>query len=335
MSLKNLVKPLALTVGVLASTMAFSQNKDSKDILLPNPDEAKVTKVDTTYVQDDGKSLVKTVELRVKAKQYFPKDSTSVEEMEKNGLTGAYTDALKKEKEALAKEAEIQKARADSAENFLRKGSFELRGGMNIKPVGDNTYKISPVFGLGYKFHILNLDSNTKLGLGLVGYAGTPKDVSSTTGSEVFIKESVHNAGPYMYVGRFYDQTTITNTVKQLVDLYTSIDFKVKDNKFSVAAGPSVSLATKVTDVKSLKRNYLVATSTGNSIPSSVVDLGTKTSSKSKLNLAFNFAAIYKGKEGSRFGFGVYGSNIGSENAHYGFSTTMDLFKSKNNNSQK
>lgn len=328
----NKIKTFA-AAGLVALTTALSaQTQDttkSYTLCIPGAVKTEIkTDLDTTvYTQGPNHTIVVSEEGTYKSETTVDKNKLTVKELDEAGLDKAYTGTLEnKLSEKDSAIADIQ-AELDSTNNYVMKGSVAAAVGANFQDLGDNSFKVNPVVGLGYDFHLFQISPDSKLSLGIMGYLGTPATQEVTKGAPTVVKTETNNAGPYVYNSAFVDQTTTVESVKQVADVTLKGTFKIEDYAFSAGFGPSISTKAVSTTVDSEKQNSITALSTGNVIPSNTYDLGSQTTNDktSVVVQGVNAEINYFGKDG-KFGVGAYGSNLGSENPHFGLKATFKLY---------
>ncbi len=333
MNLKNMIAT-GLLVG---STIFASAQTDTTNytICIPNSNNKVATekpikdlKTDTvTYTQDGDKYFINT-KIQGTISVPIKKENINAKDMESLGLDKAYTGDL--ENTVLAKDSAIAdiQAELDSTKNYFMRSSIAATVGANFEDLGDNSFKVNPVVGLGIDFHLYQISPTSKLSLGVMGYIGTPTSETVTEGAPVVVKTETNPAGPYVYNTDFVDQTSTVESIKHVADLTLKGSFNIGDYSFVVGAGPSFSTKAVSTTVDSEKQTSITALSTGNVIPSNTYDLGSETTNEktSVVVQGANAELNYFGKNG-KFGVGVYGSNLGSENPHFGLKATFKLFK--------
>ena len=327
----NNLKKFIVAAGLVGVSALASAQTDTTNYTLCLPGAVKTetsAKVDTTIYQQKGDDIIVTEKGTYQLETTVDKSKLTVKELDDAGLNKAYTGDL--ENSILEKDSAITdiQSKLDSTKNYFMKGSIAATVGANFQNLGDNSFKVNPVVGFGYDFHLYQISDNSKLSLGIMGYVGTPTSETVTEEAPVVVKTETNPAGPYVYNSEFVDQTTTVESIKHVADLTLKGSFKIGDYSFVIGAGPSFSTKAVSTTVDSEKQTSITALSTGNVIPSNTYDLGSETTNEktSVVVQGANAELNYFGKDG-KFGVGVYGSNLGSENPHFGVKATFKLFK--------
>lgn len=301
MNVKNLAKIVAVTSGVLASTVGFGQT--NKTLKIPEPDKAKVLKIDTSYVQDKGNALEQTNVVTIETKKSYGKDTTSLKVMEDNNLTEAYTGDLKNQ--IKQKDEQIS-----NLQKFFK--STELGLSLGTVPANrDNSLAFDGLYSsLKLNFPIFHVGDGSGVYLATALNFKSPENSTSTSVYNVDrTVDHIDTLSAFDHQSQFYTTTSEDSKSWSLFGVGLKTKFPVGKSYFSLGALVNMGYTSTSTAVTSTRQDYKVSHLTGLSEKDgNPVDLGTENQTSKTFNplSSVSFEGVYYGKENSQFGVGAY-----------------------------